>query len=93
VITRFPLIKISIETHTDSRGYGNTNKKISQQRADAIKMYLLKNGASNVNIASAVGYGEDRIINNCTNGVYCLEFLHNQNKRTLFVVENYDQLK
>jgi outer membrane protein OmpA-like peptidoglycan-associated protein len=93
VINRFPRIQLHIETHTDSRGYTSANKRISQQRADAIKMYLLKNGASNNNITSAVGYGEERIMNNCTNGVYCLEFLHNQNNRTLFVVENYDQLK
>lgn len=93
VVERFPGIKLRIETHTDSRGYTKTNKNISQLRADAIKGYLLSKGVSTNNIVHAIGYGEEKIMNNCKNGVYCLEFLHNQNKRTHFVVDNYDELK
>lgn len=92
-ISRFPQLQLRIETNTDSRGNGNTNKRVSQKRADVIKNYLLQNGASSSNILDAVGYGEDNIMNNCTNGVYCLDFLHEQNMRTLFVVANYDELK
>ncbi len=93
VVERFPGIKLRIETHTDSRGYTKTNKNISQLRADAIKGYLLSKGVSTSNVVQAIGYGEEKILNNCKNGVYCLEFLHNQNKRTHFVVVNYDELK
>ena len=92
-VSRFPKIRLQIETHTDSRGNGSTNKSISQKRADVIKNYLLQNGMSSSNIEDAVGYGEDKIMNNCTNGVYCLDFLHEQNMRTLFVITNYDELK
>ena len=92
-ISRFPKLQIRIETNTDSRGSSSSNKRISQKRADAIKGYLLANGASSSNIVEAIGYGEDRIMNNCTNGVYCLDFLHEQNRRTLFVVTNYEDLK
>lgn len=92
-ISRFPKLRINIETHTDSRGGTSTNKRLSQKRADAIKNYLLAKGVSSSNILEAVGYGEDRIMNNCTNGVYCLDFLHEQNMRTLFVVDNYEELK
>ena len=92
-ISRFPQLQLRIETHTDSRGGGSANQKISQKRADVIKSYLLKNGASSSNILEAVGYGEEKIMNNCTNGVYCLDFLHEQNMRTLFVIANYDELK
>lgn len=92
-ISRFPQLQLRIETNTDSRGNGSTNKRVSQKRADAIKMYLLQNGASSNNIVGATGYGEDNIMNNCTNGVYCLDFLHQQNMRTLFVIANYDELK
>ena len=35
-----------------------------------------------------IGYGEDKILNNCTNGVYCIEFLHKENQRSLIVVLN-----
>jgi len=93
IVQKFPQIQFQIETHTDSRGGSNTNKNISQKRADAIRSYLLQKGVSGSSISSAQGYGEERIMNNCANGVYCLEFLHKQNLRTLFVVQNYDQLK
>lgn len=92
-ISRFPQLQLQIETHTDSRGSGSMNKRISEKRAEVIKNYLLQNGASSSNIIDAVGYGEDKIMNNCTNGVYCLDFLHEQNMRTLFVVANYEEFK
>lgn len=92
VIQKFPQIKLRIESHTDSRGSSTTNKKLSQKRADVIKGYLLKNGVKSENISATVGYGEDKIINSCKDGVYCLDFLHKQNERNLFVVINEDQL-
>ncbi len=91
-VKKFPRLKFSIETHTDSRGGRSSNQKVSEQRSAAIKSYLLKNGVPEENITGSKGFGEDRIVNNCTDGVYCLDFLHKQNLRTLFVVENYDEL-
>lgn len=93
ILRKFPQLKLQIETHTDSRGGSNTNKVLSQRRAEAIKSYLLQNGVSSASIVSATGYGEERIMNNCTNGVYCLDFLHKQNLRTLFIVSNFDELR
>ena len=85
-VSRFPQLRLSIQTHTDSRGSSSYNKKLSQDRSDAIKEYLLKNGLKSSNILEAKGYGEEMIMNNCTNGAYCLDFLHKQNERTLFIV-------
>lgn len=85
-VLRFPKLRLSIETHTDSRGSTSYNKKLSQERSNAIKTYLLKNGLAPENITEAVGYGEEVIRNNCVNGAYCLDFLHKQNERTLIVV-------
>ena len=90
VVKSFPQMQLRIESHTDSRGGGATNFKLSQQRADAIKDYLEQHGISTSNILYAIGYGEDKIINSCKNGVFCLEQLHNQNERQLIVVLNYD---
>lgn len=92
-IQKFPLLKLTIETHTDSRGGNWSNKSISEKRAAAIKKYLLDKGVSASNIVSAIGYGEEHIMNNCKNGVYCLDFLHKKNLRTLFVIQNYEELK
>ena len=93
MVRKFPKLKFQIENHTDSRGGGRTNKALSQRRADAIKNYLLQSGVSAANLVSATGYGEERIMNSCTNGVYCLDFLHKQNLRTLFVIQNLAELK
>jgi len=87
-IQLFPQLQLRIETHTDSRGGGATNFRLTQRRSDAIKKYLLDNGVSNSNILYSVGYGEDKVLNNCTNGVYCIELLHKKNQRSLVVVLN-----
>lgn len=86
-VVRFPQMRIRIQSHTDSRGSNSSNKRLSQERADVIKTYLLSNGLTSNNIIEATGYGEEMIVNNCTNGAYCLDFLHKQNERILFVVE------
>jgi outer membrane protein OmpA-like peptidoglycan-associated protein len=91
-VEKFPELELAIETHTDSRGSSRSNQRISQQRSDNIKSYLLSNGVPSENITSSKGYGEERIVNNCTDGVYCLDFLHKQNLRTLFIVGNYEEL-
>ncbi len=91
-VKKFPNMKFSIETYTDSRGGRSSNQKVSEQRSAAIEAYLLNNGVPSESITGSQGFGEDKIVNNCTDGVYCLDFLHQQNLRTLFVVDNYDEL-
>jgi len=88
----FPEMKLRIESHTDSRGSNSANKRLSQNRADAIRDYLVSNGVRSENISSASGYGEERLVNNCKNGVYCLDFLHKQNERTLIVISNFEEI-
>jgi len=88
----FPNMKLRIESHTDSRGSNSSNKKLSQERADSIRAYLISKGVSSESISSASGFGEEQLVNNCKNGVYCLDFLHKQNERTLIVVSNFDEL-
>ena len=92
IVDKFPRLQLRIEAHTDSRGGSATNFRISQNRANAIRDYLLDNGVADSNILYTIGYGEDKIINQCTNGVYCLDFLHKQNERHLIVILNYELL-
>ncbi|MDB4293295.1 OmpA family protein [Maribacter sp.] len=92
MVEKFPHMKLRIETHTSSKGRDSSNKRVSQEQANAIRSYLLKNGVNKSNIDSAIGYGEEQIVNNCKNGVYCLDFLHDQNIRTLFVVLNFEEM-
>ncbi len=87
-IKDFPAVQLRIETYTDSRGGNSLNFRLTQNRSDAIKRYLIQNGVPNSNILYSIGYGEDKILNNCINGVFCLEVLHKQNQRSLIVVLN-----
>jgi outer membrane protein OmpA-like peptidoglycan-associated protein len=41
-----PKIKIQLEGHTDNQGNANANFKLSQDRVDAVKKYLTKDGIS-----------------------------------------------
>ena len=92
LVKSFPNIKLSIETYTDSRGGTNTNLRLTKQRSNAIKKYLIENGVSGSNILSSTGFGEQKILNNCKNGVYCLDFLHKKNQRSLIVILNDEEL-
>lgn len=85
---QFPTAQLRIETHTDSRGGSSTNFRVTQARSDAIKKHLIANGVAPSSIFYSVGFGEDKILNNCKNGVFCLEMLHQQNQRSLVVVLN-----
>ena len=87
-VNQFPAAQLRIETYTDSRGGSSTNFRLTQNRSDAIKEYLLQQDVPKTNILYSIGYGEDKILNNCTNGVFCLEMLHQQNQRSLVVVLN-----
>ncbi|WP_228237051.1 OmpA family protein [Allomuricauda sp. M10] len=87
-IKAFPSAQLRIETYTDSRGGSSTNFTLTQGRSDAIKRYLVSKGVPATSILYSIGYGEDKILNNCTNGVFCIETLHKQNQRSLVVVLN-----
>ncbi|NDV43326.1 OmpA family protein [Flagellimonas sediminis] len=84
----FPDAQLRIETYTDSRGGSSTNFKLTQERSDTIKKYLVSKGVPATSILYTIGYGEDKILNNCTNGVFCIETLHKQNQRSLIVILN-----
>jgi outer membrane protein OmpA-like peptidoglycan-associated protein len=60
---------IVVEGHTDSRGSDENNMKLSQNRADAVRSYLITQGIESSKI-TAVGWGESRPIadNNSAEG-------------------------
>lgn len=91
-LKNFPELQLRIESHTNSRGSNSSNFTLSQKRSDAIKKYLLDQGVSAGNILYSMGFGEEKILNNCKNGVFCLDMLHNVNERSLIVVLNYKLL-
>jgi len=56
----FPGASISVEGHTDANGSDSTNLILSQDRADAVRQYLVSNFGLNAEKVSSVGYGEAR---------------------------------
>lgn len=61
-LTTYPEVSLVIEGHTSSAGSAAYNKKISQQRADAIVEVLVSQFSIDSERLSAVGHGEDRLI-------------------------------
>ena len=85
-MSKFPKIKIKIESHTDSRGKDAYNMKLSDARAKSTQTYILSKGIDPSRIESAIGYGESRLTNKCKNGVKCTEAEHLANRRSDFIV-------
>ena len=61
VLEKYPTVKISIEGHTDNTGSAAGNQKLSEQRAAAVKTYLVKKGISADRMV-AVGFGQTQPI-------------------------------
>jgi outer membrane protein OmpA-like peptidoglycan-associated protein len=61
ILKEYPTAKFSIEGHTDDSGSVAFNQTLSENRASAVKNYLIENGISADRLTSA-GYGKSRPI-------------------------------
>ncbi|CAM1364569.1 WD40-like Beta Propeller Repeat [Tenacibaculum sediminilitoris] len=86
VMTNHPELIIRIESHTDSRGQRDYNKKLSDQRAKSTRDYILSRGIARNRIESAIGYGEEKPLNNCTDGKKCSEKEYQLNRGSYFYI-------
>lgn len=59
-IKLFPTAGLIVEGHTDGDGTDSANLLLSQDRADAVKQYLISNAGVNAERISSIGYGESR---------------------------------
>lgn len=73
-------IRIEILAHTDSRGSNAYNKELSLKRAAEARAYLLQKGVPSSKIVIR-GFGEDKLLNHCKDGVECTEEEHAANRR------------
>jgi len=85
LMDKFPNMIIQFGAHTDSRGGDGYNMWLSQKRASETVSHLIGIGADPRRITGK-GYGETKLVNECSNNVKCTEVEHQQNRRTEFVV-------
>ena len=85
LMNKFPEMIIQFGAHTDARGGDGYNMWLSQNRASETVRHLISIGADARRITGK-GFGETKLVNNCSNGVKCTEIEHQQNRRTEFVV-------
>lgn len=57
IILAHPSLMLAVEGHTDSVGSDEANQKLSQQRADTVRSYLIEQGLQAVAV-SALGFGK-----------------------------------
>ena len=93
MMVKYPTLIIELSSHTDARGPSKFNQVLSQNRADAAKLWLVDNGIEGQRI-QAVGYGEEQILNNCLPPIQCSDEEHAFNRRTEFkIVEGPAELE
>ncbi len=88
VMTKYPNMVIKIESHTDSRGSAIYNEYLSDKRAKSTRAYIISKGIDANRIESAIGYGEQRLLNECNGRVACPEERHYLNRRSEFIIVN-----
>ncbi|CAL2088743.1 OmpA family protein [Tenacibaculum sp. 190524A02b] len=96
VMQNNPGMVIKIESHTDSRGGKVYNRTLSDNRAKSTRDYIISRGIGSERIQSAIGYGEDYLLNKCddANQSNCSEAEHQRNRRSYFyIVKNPGNIK
>ena len=66
ILLSYPNLQLQVEGYTDNIGSDEYNQKLSEERADAVRDYLVSQGVAQTNIAAA-GYGKaDPVADNST---------------------------
>ena len=81
----YPSVRIDVRSHTDSRGRDAYNLNLSQNRNVSTRDWLISKGISASRLTGK-GYGETRLVNQCSNGVRCSKEQHQLNRRSEFIV-------
>jgi OOP family OmpA-OmpF porin len=68
-LKRYPALRVEVAGYTDNKGPAGYNKKLSAQRANSVRDYLIKQGVAE-DMLTAKGYGEEHPIadNNTATG-------------------------
>ena len=78
-------IKVSMFSHTDSRGSNSYNDKLSEKRGISAVNYLVERGIS-IDRFTTQARGESQLVNSCGDQITCDEDAHQLNRRTEFIL-------
>lgn len=79
-LRRFPRATVNIGAHSDSRGTHPYNMQLSKKRAQSAGEYLVSKGIALSRIHLS-WFGEELVLNRCSDGVECPEEEHSRNRR------------
>ena len=82
---KYPNLKIDVRSHTDSRANDAYNDALSKRRNKSTLNYIISKGIDK-NRLTGDGYGESKLVNECSNGVECTEQQHQLNRRSEFII-------
>lgn len=85
IMKEYPQMNIDVRSHTDSRNAAEYNQKLSQQRAESTRDWLMNQCIAPERL-KASGYGESKLINVCADGITCTEEQHQENRRSEFII-------
>lgn len=85
VLNDNPTMKLYIRSHTDSRQTHKYNQALSDRRAKSTISWLINNGV-NANRLTGKGFGENQLVNRCSDNVKCTEEEHQMNRRSEFII-------
>ena len=85
VMKEYPKIHVDIRSHTDSRQTHKYNEALSDRRAKSTMAFMIESGIEPERL-TAKGFGENELVNECADGVYCSEEDHQKNRRSEFII-------
>ena len=90
IMNRYPTLQVRLSGNTDARGTNRYNDRLSTNRANSAKAYLISKGIPKERIYTDQ-FGEEKPINNCTDEVYCPETDHQLNRRVDVKAERHEE--
>lgn len=82
ILRKNPELVIEIGAHTDSRGPAVYNKILSEKRLKSTIKYLLEKENVASNKVEGQAFGEEKLLNECSGEVRCIEAKHRENRRS-----------
>ncbi|MGB6150976.1 MAG: OmpA family protein [Pricia sp.] len=81
-------VVLQVSSYTDSRGAATYNHWLSERRVERTVDYLVAQGIAKERLR-AEAYGEEKLLNECDDTVYCPEEKHKINRRSEFKVVKF----